>query len=160
MTRRMVQAGEIIGINTISEGLGPGLGLTLPIEKVFQVSSRLIENGKIDWGWLGISIQPLTPELAASFYLSGSETGVLINAIKMESPASTGGLKRGDIIIQYDHHPVSGFRALQDQVANTPIGQKVPIKVIRNGTSKTIFVEIGKRDSKHFLSNQDSSRLI
>jgi S1-C subfamily serine protease len=139
--------GEIIGINTAVAAIGSGVGFAIPIEMALRISEQLIEKGTVDRGWLGIGIQTVTPELAASFNAVNWKGGVLVNSVEGHTPADSAGLRRGDIIIQYDGQRVPGSKKFQSLVANTEVGRTVPIKVLRDGAEKILHAKIGKSAS-------------
>ncbi len=136
--------GQVIGINTAVAEIGSGVGFAIPIEMALNVATQLIKKGEVARGWLGIGIQSLTPDLALSFNLKHTKAGVLVNSVDKKTPAENGGLVRGDIIVQFNGVTVSGSSKLQQMVADTQIGKTVPIKVIRNGSEKTLQVKIGR----------------
>lgn len=133
--------GEVIGINTAIVAAGQGIGFAIPINLARQIADQLIETGEVSRGWLGVSIQPLTPELADSFGLD-RVTGALVNQIVPDSPAAKAGLRRGDILLTYDGKEVRGVRELQLMVASTPAGKKVNMEVVRGGKRMTLPVTI------------------
>jgi serine protease Do len=109
-----------------------------------KISDDLINNGKVERGWLGVGIQSVTPELAGSFnspYMKGS---VIVNNVNDKTPALSAGIKQGDIITQFDGQPVTGTKNFQQLVINSHIGKTVPIKIFRDGAEKTIPVKIGQ----------------
>jgi Do/DeqQ family serine protease len=136
--------GQVIGINTAVAQIGSGVGFAIPIEMAMDIASQLINEGEVARGWLGIGIQSLTPDLAVSFNLKHIKSGVLVNSVDKKTPAESGGLIRGDIIVQYNGVQVSGSSKLQQMVADSQIGKTVLIKVIRNGAEKTLQVKIGR----------------
>lgn len=138
--------GNVVGINTAIIGQGTGIGFAIPIEIAKLISEELIKNGKVERGWLGAGIQPLTPELAKTFN-TDSQKGVLVNKIIPEAPAHKGGLKQGDIIVVFDGSNVTSPKALQKMVAFAKIGNIVEVKVLRNGEMKTIKIIVEKMKS-------------
>lgn len=140
--------GEIVGINssTGTDDTVQETGFTIPIEKAIRIGNLLIDKGGVERGWMGVGIQSLTPELAASFNLPNLQGAVLVNSIENKAPAEHGGLRQGDIIIQFDGKPVAGAKMLQHWVENTRIGKEVPVRIIREGTEQTLTVKIGKLD--------------
>ena len=109
------------------------------------IVEKLINKGNVERGWLGAGIQGLNPELAILFKIPrGFNEGILINTVKDHTPAKNGGMKRGDIIIQYDGKQILNTRIFKNLVANTKVGKKVPINIIRNGNEKLLLVTIGK----------------
>ncbi len=139
-------AGEVIGINTAifsQSGGNMGIGFAIPVSMVKSVLPELETTGTVTRGWLGVSVQPVTPELARSFGLRQAQ-GALVSDVMAEGPAQKAGIKRGDVIVDYDGKKVDGSAKLPILVASTPVGKTVPVQVIRNGKTTTVNVEIGK----------------
>ncbi len=136
--------GQIVGVNTAVAAIGSGVGFAIPIETALEIGNQLVQNGSVARGWLGVGIQNLTPELAHSFNLESTDIGVLVNSVDLKTPAQLGGIKRGDIIVQFDGKSVSGSKYLQKMVADTKIGKVVPVKIFRNGKEKNLQIKIGK----------------
>ena len=135
--------GQIVGINTAVAAIGSGVGFAIPVEIALDIGGQLIQNGSIERGWLGIGIQDMTEQLADIFSLKASD-GVLVNGVKDNTPAKSGGLLRGDIIIQFDGIDISSLKLFQKTVANTPVGKTVQVKIIRDGKERTLEIEIGR----------------
>jgi serine protease Do len=135
--------GSIIGVNTGVAAIGSGAGFAIPIETALQIANQLVESGSVDRGWLGVGIQNLTPELAQTLEFEDID-GVLVNSVDSETPAHEGGIRRGDIILQFDGNPVPGSKHLQKMVADTKIGRDVQVKVFREGKEKALRITIGK----------------
>ncbi len=133
--------GKVIGINTAIVAGGQGIGFAIPINMAKSVLPQLEEKGKVTRGWLGVAIQPVTPELAKSFGVTG-EKGALVADITKDSPADKAGLKIGDIILEFDGKEIQEMNNLPRLVAATPIGKKVKIKILRNGKSKVVTATI------------------
>lgn len=138
--------GNVVGINTAIIGEGTGIGFAIPIDMAKLISDDLIKNGEVERGWLGIGIQSLTPELAKTFK-TNFQKGVLVNKVIPETPAFKGGVKPGDIIVQFDGNLVTSPKELQKMAAFSKIGKTVEIKVLRNGEFKAIKVKIEKMKS-------------
>jgi serine protease Do len=137
--------GEAVGINSAirsSTGGFQGIGFAIPIDLAKPILTQLRTTGKVTRGWLGVSIQPLTPELAKSFGITGTQ-GALIATVTEDSPAGKAGLKEGDVIVTFDGKPVEGPRALPTLVANTPVGRGVPVGIVRDGSRQTVTVTVG-----------------
>ncbi|MCD6246730.1 PDZ domain-containing protein, partial [candidate division WOR-3 bacterium] len=119
------------------------------------------KNGKIERGYMGIYPQNLTDDLAKAFNLDNTN-GIIVRDIVKNSPAEKAGLKSGDIIIVYDGKDVKDANQFSMLVADTPIGKKVPVTIIRNGRKKTIRVKIGKLNEKSVasLTNKSDSEKI
>jgi S1-C subfamily serine protease len=139
--------GQIVGINTAVAAIGSGVSFAIPVEMALEVGDQLIRNGSVERGWLGIGIQGLTPELADTFRLKTPGVGVLVNSIENETPAQSGGMLRGDIIIQFDGKTISSLKYFQKLVADTTIGKVVPVKIFRDGKEKVLSIKVGKMNS-------------
>jgi serine protease Do len=134
--------GELIGINTAifsTSGGYQGIGFAVPSNMVKTVMDSLIKSGKVVRGWLGVSIQPVTPDLAKQFGLK-EEKGALVGDVVEDGPAEKAGIQRGDVIVEYDGKEVTDPTGLRNMVAGTPPDKKVAIKVLRSGTTHTINV--------------------
>jgi serine protease Do len=137
--------GEVVGIASaiVSRTGGfQGVGFAIPADLAKPILGQLRTAGRVTRGWLGVSIQPLTPELAKSFAVQGKE-GVLVASVVEDSPAAKAGLKAGDLILRYDDKPVSDPRALSSQVAGTPVGRTVEVQLVRDGNPQRLKVTIG-----------------
>lgn len=138
--------GELIGINTAifsRTGGYMGIGFAIPSNMVKGVMGNLIDHGKVIRGWLGVSIQELTPELAGQFHSPDSQ-GALVGDVVEHSPAEDAGLKRGDIIRTYQKNVVKDPAHLRSLVAETSPGSTVSIEVLREGATKALSVSIGE----------------
>jgi serine protease Do len=135
--------GKVIGINTAIVAGGQGIGFAIPINMAKGVLPQLEEKGKVTRGWLGVAIQPVTPELAQSFGVEG-EKGALVADVTKDSPADKAGVKSGDIILEFDGKQIQEMNNLPRLVASTPVGKKVKLKILRNGKPETITVAIEK----------------
>lgn len=135
--------GTIVGVNTGVAAIGSGIGFAIPVETALITANQLVENGSVARGWLGVGIQNLTPELASTLEFENSY-GVLINSVDLETPAHKGGIRRGDIILQYDGKAVPNSRNLQKMVAETKVGRVVTVKIFREGKEKKMKIKIGK----------------
>ena len=137
--------GEVIGINTAIVAQGQGIGFAIPVNMAKQIIPQLRDEGRVTRGWLGVTVQALNKELADSFGLDSTH-GALVNEVIEDSPADKAGLKRGDIIVEYDGTRVDELNDLPRLVAATPVGETVRVKVFRDGKERTIKVEIGRLD--------------
>ncbi|MCC6347111.1 MAG: DegQ family serine endoprotease [Nitrospirales bacterium] len=136
--------GELVGINTAifsTSGGYQGVGFAIPSNMAKGVMEALIRHGKVVRGWLGISVQPLTPEIARQFALNG-ERGALVNDVMEGSPAQKAGMERGDIVVEYDGKAVNDPAQFRNVAAATPIGKEVAVLLLRNGKPKTLKVTI------------------
>ena len=139
--------GEVVGINTAivaPSGGNVGIGFAIPINMAKWVMSQLKEDGKVTRGRIGALIQMVTPEIKEKFDLETDE-GVLIADVTKDGPAEKGGMKRGDVIVEFDGKQVKDMGGLLSMVAKTPIGKKVEIVAIRDGKKKKFKVKIEER---------------
>lgn len=126
--------GEVIGINSAifsTTGASMGIGFAIPVNLAKWVVSQLKNTGEVKRGWLGIKIQPNTPEIASSLGLS-SEAGALVSGLSENSPAQKSGIKAGDIILDFDGHKIDNTKNLSRLAAETPIGKKVSVTLWRD----------------------------
>lgn len=135
--------GNIIGVNTGVAAIGSGVGFAIPIETALIIANQLVEFGTVIRGWLGVGIQDLTPELARALGFKNTK-GVLVNSVNLKAPAREGGIKQGDIILQYAGKSAQNLKNLQKMVAETRVGRLVEIKVFREGKEKSLKIRIGK----------------
>jgi len=139
-------AGEVIGINSAilsRSGGNVGIGFAIPVSMAKRIYTELVAKGKITRGWLGVTIQPLTPELAKSFGLKEPK-GVLVSDILQDSPAEKAGVAAGDIITEFAGKKVDSPQELQKVVAATGPGKSVGIGVWRDKAEKKMQIQIGE----------------
>lgn len=138
--------GELVGINTAifsTSGGYQGIGFAIPSNMAKVVMDNLIKKGKVIRGWLGVSIQPVTPEIAKQFGIKDNR-GALVGDIVEDSPAEKAGIQRGDVIIEFDGKEVTDPSSLRNSVAGTPPGKKVILKIIRDGKMQKVDVTIAE----------------
>jgi len=138
--------GEVVGINSAiysTSGGSVGIGFAIPINLVKGFLPELKEEGKVTRGWLGVMIQSLTPELAESFGLP-SDDGALVSNVIENSPAEKGGIKQGDVIIEFNGEKIGKVKELPTVVASTPPGENVNVKVVREGKELSLAVKIDR----------------
>ncbi|MEW6417646.1 MAG: DegQ family serine endoprotease [Nitrospirota bacterium] len=136
--------GELVGINTAifsTTGGYQGIGFAIPSNMAKVVMESLIKKGKVIRGWLGVTIQPLTPDLVKQFNL-GEKKGVLVGDVVEDSPAEKAGIERGDVIVEFDGKKVEDVTNLRNMVANILPNKEVMITIIRDGKPKTVNVKI------------------
>ena len=138
--------GEVVGINTaiVAPGGGNvGIGFAIPINMAKSVMSQLKDKGKVIRGWLGVTIQTVTPEIKEKFDLEVTE-GALIAEVTKNSPAEKGGLQRGDVITVFDGKKVKEMKFLPSIVAETPVGKKAEVAIVRKGENKKLTIQVGE----------------
>lgn len=150
--------GEVIGINTAiisPTGGSIGLGFSIPSSLAIGVIEQLREFGETRRGWLGVSIQPVTDDIAESLSMKTAR-GALVGGITPNGPAQKSGLKVGDVILSFDKKPVAKMRDLPRIVADTPVGKAIETVVLRKGKEKTIQVTVGRLEDgeKLIAANQ------
>ncbi|MBA4289065.1 MAG: 2-alkenal reductase, partial [Pseudomonas sp.] len=139
--------GNLVGINTAifsKSGGSQGIGFAIPVKLAMEVMQAIIEHGQVIRGWLGIEVQPLTPELAESFGLDG-RPGIVVAGIYRDGPAQKAGLQPGDLILTIDGKAAGDGRRSMNQVARTRPGDTISIDVLRNGKPLQLTAEIGVR---------------
>jgi serine protease Do len=139
-------AGRLVGINTAilsRSGGNQGIGFAVPMNLARYVMERLVADGKVTRGYLGVMIQPVTPELAKEFKLP-ENSGALIGEVTKDSPAEEAGLKDGDVVVEFSGKKVTDSRHLRLMVSQTPPATKAPLKIIRDGKEQTLTVKLGE----------------
>ncbi|MCA9284840.1 MAG: DegQ family serine endoprotease [Phycisphaerales bacterium] len=139
--------GEVVGINTAirsQAGGSDGIGFAIPSSTVKTVVAGLKDSGRVDRGWLGVQVQPLTPDLAQSFGYSGAHGVLLAEALSGE-PAAIAGLQAGDILTKVNGRPIESPRDLVMAVGMKAPGEKVEVELMRDGAAKTVTVVLGQR---------------
>jgi serine protease Do len=143
--------GEVIGINSAIVRGGSGIGFAIPASMARRVSAQLVEHGKVTRGWLGVVLQPLTPELAASLGSEGRK-GVLVTEVMPDSPAARAGLKAGDVVLEVDgrkiEHPADVARA----VGLAAPGRRTKVTLWRDNALHTIAAVLGETPGERHLS--------
>ncbi len=142
--------GEAVGIDSaiFSRGGGSiGIGFAVPINMAKFVVPQLVEHGRVLRGWLGVTIQPLTADLARSFGVPQSE-GALVSSVKDGSPAARAGVNAGDVIVEFDGQKIGRTTDLSRIVAATAVGRPAAVKVIRDGKPLTLSATIARLEDK------------
>jgi serine protease Do len=152
--------GEVIGINTaiISPSGGSiGLGFSIPSDLAVKVVQQLREFGETRRGWLGVSIQPVTDDIAESLSM-GEARGALVAGLTDKGPAKNSGIQVGDVILEFDGNKIEEMRDLPRIVAETPVGKAVDVIVLRKGKEETVPVTLGRlEDSEKLASSKPGS---
>ncbi len=137
--------GEVIGVNSaiVSQSGGfEGIGFAIPSNMALHIAKELIAHGKVQRGWLGVSVQDLTSQLAEAFHVNRTRGALIADVIK-GGPAEKAGIKRGDIVISFQDRMIPDAGSLRNLVAITPPGKVVKIKVLRKGKSREFTIKIG-----------------
>src|SRR5262249_13008086 len=140
------EQGEVVGINSAifsQNGGNIGIGFAIPINLAKKLVPELEEHGSVTRGWLGVSIQKVTPELASSLGLTDAR-GALVAEVTDGSPAAKSGMERGDVITGFNGKKVDESSVLPKLVAETAVGKTVPVEVMRNGKTKTAEVTVAR----------------
>jgi serine protease Do len=135
--------GEVVGIATAIIPYGQGIGFAVPVNLAKSLLPQLQSKGEVVRGWLGVSIQGITPELAKSLDLK-ERKGALVADVTKGGPADSAGLKRGDVIVKFNGQEVSEVHNLPTLVAGVEPGKDVPLTVKRDGKEQTLQVKVGK----------------
>jgi serine protease Do len=138
--------GRVIGINTAiysPNGGNVGIGFAIPSKLAEKVIEELRESGRVERGWLGVTIQPIDEEIAKSLGLD-SEKGALVASVVPESPAARGGIEPGDVILEIDGRAVDRVKDLSRQVAEISPDETIELQVLRRGERKSLDVRIGR----------------
>ena len=152
--------GEVVGINTaiFTGGNGQGnigIGFAIPANMAKEIYEDL-KKGKISRGWLGVSIQSITPEIQEAFGLS-SRKGALVSQVFDGSPAMEGGIMQGDIIVKFDGEDVPSSEALPKIVGSKKPGNKVRVNILRDGKKKTITMKLGEMPTDPSVAQKSES---
>jgi serine protease Do len=145
--------GQAVGINTAifsRSGGSVGIGFAIPVDLAKPVLTQLADKGRVDRASLGVTIQALTPELAKAFGVSARE-GALVSSVAERSPAARAGIKRGDVIVEYEGRKVDQWSQLPRMVAMTPIGKNVSLVVLRDGKRVPINATVARLEDRDAL---------
>ncbi|MGH7823991.1 MAG: Do family serine endopeptidase [Candidatus Binatia bacterium] len=139
-------AGLLVGINSMilsPTGGNIGIGFAIPVNMARNVMEQLIKTGKVERGHLGISIQPVTPEIASTLGLSEAR-GVIVNSVTPNSAAARAGIRRGDVIVAFNGEPVVDGNSLRNQVATTRPGTEAQLTVVRDKREQQVRATLGE----------------
>ncbi len=139
-------SGEVIGINSAIIQSGQGIGFAIPSNMAKKIMPQLKEKGKVTRGWIGVSVQTVTPEIAEALGLKEAQ-GVLVGEVVPGGPADAAGIKRGDVIVSFDGKEIKKVGDLPLLVADTPAGKSVEVKVMRNSKELTLTMKVAEMPS-------------
>ncbi len=154
--------GRLIGINTViasRTGQSAGIGFAIPINMVKPLLPDLKEKGTVIRGWMGVSIQSITKDLADTLKL-GTTEGALVAEVVEKGPAEEAGIQAGDIIVEFDGVKIRDQNHLSQLVASQPVGKKVKVDILRKDKKKSVTLHVGTRpgsnDSFSVIPGSDS----
>lgn len=138
--------GDLVGIN--SQILSPsggsiGIGFAIPSNMARNVMDQLVKNGKVTRGQLGVVVQPVTEDIAASLKMSNAR-GVIVSQVQPGSPAEGAGFKRGDVILALNGNVVSDPNSFRNEIAGTPPGRTVTLRIWREGSEQELRATLGE----------------
>ena len=154
--------GNVIGINSAlisPTGASVGIGLAIPAELARPVIEALMKGQRPSRGYLGVGLQPLTEDIAGSLGLP-KDSGEIVRSVVANGPAARAGLTQGDVIVKVNGQPVTPDQTVSYLVANTQVGSRVPLEIIRGGKRATVYVQVAERPTEEALakiSGGDSS---
>ena len=156
--------GELVGINTLIATSGfttgnIGIGFAIPSNMARSIMPQLIENGKVVRGWLGISMSPVDFDLAEKLNME-SPHGAQVTQVGKGSPAEKGGIRRGDVIIEFNGVKIRNFGHLKHVVGAAGVGKSVYVTVIRAGKEKRLTIKLGKRTEAVLETLEDSQEVV
>lgn len=137
--------GRVVGVNTAiysPSGGNVGIGFAIPSDMARNVAQQIIRTGHVSRGRIGVTLQRLTPDIAAAMGASNAE-GALIADVEGDGPAARAGLQRGDVVRRFADQPVKDSRALARMVATAQAGASVPVTVLRNGRPLSLDLRVG-----------------
>ncbi len=149
--------GRLVGINTAilsRSGGNQGIGFAIPVNLARDVMGSLVTDGHVTRGYLGVKIQDMTPALAKEFKLKDSQ-GALVGDVMPKSPAEKSGIESGDLILEFNGKKVSDSRHLKLEVARVQPGESVPVKILRDGETKTLAVTVKELPGTEQLAKND-----
>jgi len=147
-------SGRVVGMNTAifsPSGGSVGIGFAIPASVVKAIVDQLKDHGNVSRGWLGVQIQNLTPDMAASLGV-GNAKGAIVAGVVDDSPAAKAGFKQGDVIVSLNGSDIDDNRDLTRKVASLRAGQKADFSILREGQKRQIAAVIAKRDDQQLAS--------
>lgn len=146
--------GNVIGIDSAlisPTGASVGIGLAIPAEAAKPVIDSLMRGQRPQRGYLGVSLQPVDEDLAPALGIA-KNTGELVRSVVPGAPGAKAGLVQGDVIVKVNGHPVTPDQTVSYLVANTPVGSRVPLEILRAGKHSTVYVVVAERPTEEALA--------
>jgi len=151
--------GRVVGINTAIVSSGQGIGFAIPINMAREIVTQLISRGKVVRGWLGVAIQDLSPELAASLGVK-EDAGALVADVMKDGPAASAGLRPGDVILEFGGSAIKDVPDLQKRVAAVEPGRAAPVTVMREKKTVTLSVKIGEQPTDDGMEAEAGDEIL
>jgi serine protease Do len=149
-----------VGINTAIVAEGKGIGFAIPINMAKDIAPQLQEKGHVTRGWLGVSIQEMTPELAKSLGLKEDSKGALVAQVVPGSPAEKAGIAQGDVIVEFGGKAIAESKDLPQIVASTAVGKSVDVKLVRDGKALDRQVKISEMEENVTVNNAPARKTL
>lgn len=149
--------GEVIGINTAIINFAQGIGFAIPSNMADKVLQQLVSQGRVIRGWLGVGIQPLTPELARKFGVTENQ-GVLVNEVFEHDPAAAAGIKPGDVITRIEGAVIDSPNRLSRIVAGLMPGDTAKVEIVRNHDRMVLDVALSERRDQAVVASLPQTR--
>jgi serine protease Do len=147
--------GEVVGINTMifsRSGGSEGIGFAIPARLATGVYAQLIKNGRVTRGYLGVTLNDVTPAVARAVGYTGKEGAIVNDLAKEDAPAAKAGLRSGDVIVEFDGKPVKSPKQLTEMVADTTVGKMVQVKYVRDSQVRTTTITLAERPSPNAVN--------
>ena len=135
--------GEVIGINTAIVATGQGIGFAIPVNTARLITTQLKEKGTVTRGWVGLTLQSITPEIAQAMGLKET-SGVLVSDVLPSGPADNAGIQKGDVITNFNGKEVKNTSDLSRLVAEAPIGTTVTVRTQRKGAQQDVALKVAE----------------
>lgn len=145
-------SGEVVGINTAIIRDGQGIGFSIPVNMAKEIVSQLRATGKVTRGFLGVGVQPLSPQLRTALGIPAGVKGALVSSLVPGGPASKGGVQVQDVITQVNGKSINSDRELLAEVARAKVGSAAQLSVWRGGHAQTVSVNVSERPGKQVAS--------
>ena len=152
--------GELVGINTAilaPSGVNVGIGFAIPVNMVEAIRRQIVDHGSVHRGTFGATLQDLTPDLASALKLAPDSKGAVVSGVKADSAAARSGLRAGDLVVRLNDEVISDATDLKIQLALMRVGDRVMLKIIREGRSKRLKARIAD-PFENFVQGRKISR--
>ena len=149
--------GEVVEVNTAIVAQGQGIGFAIPIKMAEFVINQLKSGGKVVRGWLGVYVQELTPEIASGLSLKEND-GVLVSDVTPGSPADKAGIKRGDVVLEFDGKKVNEVSDLTNMAAVAEPGADVTMKLLHDGKPKDLTIKLTEFPDEAVPADEETFR--